>query len=91
LSLKNADTAKRPHGGYLDHHPRRSIPTRVANALSRNLEVNAFQKSGSQRASEIRQSLSPRRASNEACPTWSPVGPTSSRFRAVARTQQGHG
>src|SRR5580692_258556 len=33
-------TAKRPHGGYLGRHPRRSLPTRGANALSRNLEVS---------------------------------------------------
>jgi hypothetical protein len=38
-SFKKADAAKRPHGGYLGRHPPRSISMRVADALSRNLEV----------------------------------------------------
>src|ERR1700733_14447321 len=39
ILVTNAHSAKRPHGGYLGLHPRRSLPTRGANALSRNLEV----------------------------------------------------
>src|ERR1700722_1183506 len=39
ILVTNAHSAKRPHGGSLGRHPRRSLPTRGANALPRNLEV----------------------------------------------------
>src|SRR5450756_483923 len=44
LRLRNAHTAKPPHGSYLGRHTRRSIPMRGVNALSRNLEVGSAAK-----------------------------------------------